>query len=52
MLVQQILGGTVDWSQWPVYVIAELLAGVAAALAFGLISKTAADKAPAKEAAK
>jgi len=44
MIVQQILGGTVDWSQWPVYVIAELLAGVAAALAFGLISRTAADR--------
>jgi glycerol uptake facilitator protein len=48
MLVQQILGGTVDWSQWPVYVISELLAGIAAALAFGLISKTPADKEPAK----
>jgi glycerol uptake facilitator protein len=55
MLVQQILGGTVDWSQWPVYVISELLAGVLAALAFGLISKTAADKqaaAPVKESVK
>lgn len=44
MLVQQILGGTVDWSQWPVYVISELLAGVLAALAFGLISRTPADR--------
>ena len=55
MLVQQILGGTVDWSQWPVYVISELLAGVLAALAFGLISKTPADKpvaAPVKESVK
>ena len=51
MLVQQILGGTVDWSQWPVYVAAELLAGIAAALAFGLISKTAADKAAGEEEA-
>jgi glycerol uptake facilitator protein len=55
MIVQQILGGTVDWSQWPVYVISELLAGVLAALAFGLISKTPADKpaaVPAKESVK
>ena len=29
MLVQQVMGGTVIWSQWPVYVVAELLAGVA-----------------------
>jgi hypothetical protein len=32
-----------------VYIAAELLAGVAAALLFGLISKTAADKAEAKK---
>lgn len=51
MLVQQILGGTVDWSQWPIYVLSELLAGVLAALAFGLISKTPADK-PAVEPVK
>lgn len=47
MLIQQILGGEVRWEQYPVYIAAELLAGVAAALLFGLISKTAAD-APAK----
>ncbi|MEQ1735486.1 MAG: MIP/aquaporin family protein [Rhodoglobus sp.] len=44
MLIQQLLGGEVHWEQWPVYVIAELSAGVAAALLFGLISKTQADK--------
>jgi glycerol uptake facilitator protein len=43
MLVQQILGGEVHWEQWPIYVIAELLAGVVAALLFGLISNTSAD---------
>ncbi len=44
MLVQQILGGEVRWEQLPVYVLAELLAGVLAALAFGLISRTPADR--------
>jgi glycerol uptake facilitator protein len=44
MLVQQLLGGTVHWEQWIVYVASELLAGVLAALLFGLVSKTAADK--------
>ena len=32
MLVQQIAGGTVTWSQLPVYLAAELLAGVARGL--------------------
>ena len=36
MLVQQIAGGTVKWSQLPVYLAAELLAGVVAALAYGV----------------
>ena len=44
MLVQQIAGGTVKWGQLPVYLAAELLAGVAAALAFGLLSRTPADR--------
>jgi glycerol uptake facilitator protein len=50
MLVQQLLGGTVQWEQWPVYVIAELLAGVAAGLVFGLISRTQADNTTLTEA--
>jgi glycerol uptake facilitator protein len=50
MLVQQLLGGTVQWEQWPVYVIAELLAGVAAALLFGAISRTQADNTTLTEA--
>jgi glycerol uptake facilitator protein len=43
MLVQQIAGGQVKWGQLPVYVIAELLAGVAAALVYGMLSRTPAD---------
>ncbi len=50
MLVQQLLGGTVHWEQWPVYVIAELAAGIAAGLFFGLISKTSADTTTLTEA--
>jgi glycerol uptake facilitator protein len=51
MLVQQIAGGTVKWSQLPVYVTAELLAGVVAALAYVAISRTAADRLPLATAA-
>jgi glycerol uptake facilitator protein len=47
MLVQQLAGGTVKWGQLPVYLAAELLAGVLAALAFGFLSRTPADRAPA-----
>ncbi|AKS35195.1 MIP/aquaporin family protein [Mycolicibacterium goodii] len=47
MLVQQIAGGTVTWSQLPVYLTAELLAGVIAALTFGAISRTRAVSAAA-----
>jgi glycerol uptake facilitator protein len=43
MLIQQLWGGTVHWSQLPVYLIAELLAGAAAAGAFVAISRTPAD---------
>jgi len=44
MLVQQIAGGDVKWGQLPVYLCAELLEGVAAALLFGLLSRTPADR--------
>jgi glycerol uptake facilitator protein len=47
MLVQQIAGGTVKWEQLPVYLVAELLAGAAAALAYGFIAHTPADRAVA-----
>src|SRR3954469_23857924 len=47
MLVQQLAGGGVKWGQLPVYLGAELLAGVLAALAFGFLSRTPADRAPA-----
>jgi glycerol uptake facilitator protein len=46
MVVQQLLGGNVSWEQWPVYVVSELLAGVAAAFLFGLVAHTAQDNAP------
>jgi glycerol uptake facilitator protein len=49
MLVQQIAGGAVAWDQLPVYLAAELLAGAAAAFAFGVIAHTAADRVPAAE---
>ncbi len=44
MLVQQIAGGSIKWEQLPVYVIAEILAGVAAALLYGLMTRTPADR--------
>ena len=44
MLVQQIAGGTVKWGQLPVYLAAELLAGIAAALLYGLLARTPADR--------
>lgn len=43
MLVQQLAGGTVKWGQLPVYLAAELLAGVLAGLAFVALSRTPAD---------
>lgn len=50
MLVQELLGGAVQWEQWPVYVIAELLAGVAAGLLFGIVSRTSSDDTTLTEA--
>jgi glycerol uptake facilitator protein len=44
MLIQQIAGGTVKWGQLPVYLAAELLAGVCAALAYGVLARTPADR--------
>jgi len=43
MLVSQIAGGTVQWSQLPTYLLAEILAGIAAGLVFGAISRTRVD---------
>ncbi|MDT7587997.1 MAG: glycerol uptake facilitator protein [Pseudonocardiales bacterium] len=45
MLVQQLAGGTVTWSQLPVYLLAELAAGALAGLVYGAISRTRADRA-------
>jgi glycerol uptake facilitator protein len=50
MLVQEMLGGSVSWEQWPVYVVAELAAGVAAAILFGFIAHTPQDNARTAEA--
>lgn len=50
MLVQFLMGGTVHWEQWPVYIVAELAAGVVAGLLFGLISRTQADRTSLTEA--
>ena len=44
MLVQQLAGGAVKWNQLPVYLFAELTAGALAALAYGLIARTPADR--------
>ena len=50
MLVQQVLGGEVHWEQLWVYLVAELAAGVAAALLFGVISKTRQDSTSLRDA--
>jgi glycerol uptake facilitator protein len=44
MLVQQAAGGELKWEQLPVYLAAELLAGVAAALLYGVLTRTPADR--------
>ena len=48
MLVQQFAGGQVKWEQLPVYLAAEFLAGVAAALLFGVLARTPADRKTAR----
>jgi glycerol uptake facilitator protein len=45
MLVLQGFGGTVHWAQLPVYLAAELSAGVAAAAVYTLIARTSFDRA-------
>ncbi len=47
MLVQQLAGGAVKWEQLPVYLVAELLAGVLAALAYGALTKERTSTRPA-----
>ncbi len=42
MLVQEILGGSVSWEQWPVYVVAELARRCRCGAAFGIIAHTPA----------
>ena len=41
MLVQQVAGGSVQWEQLPVYLAAELLAGIVAALVYTALVKGA-----------
>jgi len=45
MLIQQLAGGEVSWGQLPVYLLAELAAGIAAGLAYVALSRTAVDRA-------
>jgi glycerol uptake facilitator protein len=51
MIVQALAGGPVQWAQLPVYVLAQLLAGAVAAIAYTLVSRTPADRTPANSAA-
>jgi glycerol uptake facilitator protein len=44
MLVLQVFGGAVHWAQLPVYVSAEMSAGVVAALVYTLLARTALDR--------
>jgi glycerol uptake facilitator protein len=44
MLVLQVFGGAVHWAQLPVYVSAEVSAGVVAAFAYTLLARTAFDR--------
>lgn len=49
MLIQELAGGAVSWSQLPVYLLAELAAGVAAGLTYLAVSRTAAERAQSAE---
>jgi glycerol uptake facilitator protein len=51
MLVQSLAGGQVTWEQLPVYLLAQLLAGAAAAVLYTLLARTPADRAPADRTA-
>jgi glycerol uptake facilitator protein len=51
MLVQQLAGGSVSWSQLPVYLLAEFTAGALAAFAYVAISRTRGDATPVPVAA-
>jgi glycerol uptake facilitator protein len=51
MVVQALAGGPVQWAQLPVYLLAQLLAGAVAAIAYTLVSRTPADRTPANSAA-
>jgi len=51
MLVLQGFGGEVHWAQMPVYVAAELSAGVAAALVYTVIARTQVDRSASLSAA-
>jgi glycerol uptake facilitator protein len=44
MVVQALAGGPVQWAQLPVYLLAQLLAGAVAAIAYTLVSRTPADR--------
>jgi glycerol uptake facilitator protein len=43
MFVQQLAGGDVKWEQAPIYLLAEIAAGVAAGVLYGLLARTRAD---------
>jgi glycerol uptake facilitator len=48
MIVQAFAGGAVQWAQLPVYLLAQLLAGAAAAIVYTAVSSTPSDRAAAR----
>lgn len=50
-LALAVLGGTVRWSEYPVYVIGPILGAIAAALSYDFIAETRAAEEPASEEA-